>query len=275
VILENVVAQGPMSTRKFCLKSEPASMTPEHQSAVGCALRRAHYLGVALWHIFRLTSRFDWKVSGRPGYVLRAAIELPVAVHLCEEAIAERLRELLGHRLPQLEQLSDARYPMWLGVFAGTLPIETLQSSLEEIFRSRCLAWRAANAGAFCNPFERDNELVRSKPIVVNLPSTKQGLISTETAIGTYGTLNDGRDQRGRKRERDEDDDEDETARKTHKNFGTDRTSAGDAMGNFADPPNLPSTSPPTRSSGQYGPSTYPSNKWTAKKGQQWSTGRR
>ena len=127
VVLENVVGAGPMVSRKFRLRVEPGAMTSEQQSAVGCALRRAHYLGVALWHVFRMNARHDWKVSGRPGYVLRAAVELPVAVHVAEEVIAERLRELLGHRLPQLEQLSDPKYPMWLGVFAGTVPIENLR----------------------------------------------------------------------------------------------------------------------------------------------------
>ena len=169
VVLENVAAEGTLASRKFLLRNRPDEMTDVQQTAVGCALRRAHYLGVALWHVFRMVARHEWKVEGRPGYVLRSAVEIPVAVHIAEEAIAERLRELLGHRLPQLEQLSDPKYPMWLGIFAGTLPIETLQSSLEEIFRSRCAAWRTANSGAFCNTFERENEIARSRPLVLQM----------------------------------------------------------------------------------------------------------
>ena len=93
VVLENIAAEGPLASRKFLLRGRPDDMTDVQQTAVGCALRRAHYLGVALWHVFRMSARHDWKVEGRPGYVLRSAAELPVAIHIAEEAIAERLRE--------------------------------------------------------------------------------------------------------------------------------------------------------------------------------------
>ena len=194
---------------------------------------------------------------------------------MAEEAIAERLRELLGHRLPQLEQLSDPKYPMWLGVFAGTLPIETLQTNLEEIFRSRCCAWRSANSGSFCNPFERENELARSRPILLQFPSTKQSQISMHMTMGTNGTTDELQTQRGRKRERDDEDDEEETARKAPATFTPERTLAGYLDDNFRNRPFLPSPTLPNRVPDLTMQSGHPSSKWFAKNGQQSGTGRR
>jgi hypothetical protein len=168
-ILDNIVAEGSGALRKFKLRDGVLEFPRERISQIGSSFRRAHYVGVALYHILRAENRHLWKDLSKPGYVLRAEAEIPVTVFTAEQALAEPLHEIPGQLLPRLDQIQDSKYPIWMGVLAATIPIDTFQSSIEQAFKDVCAAWRAANAGAFCNPFERTTELERRRPLHITV----------------------------------------------------------------------------------------------------------
>ena len=181
-ILENIVAEGTGASRKFRLREGVLELPRERISQIGSSFRRAHYVGIALYHILRAENRHLWKDLAKPGYVLRAEVELPVTVFTAEQALAEPLHEIPGQLLPRLDQIQDSKYPIWLGVFAATIPIDTFQSSIEQAFKDVCAAWKTANPGAFCNPFERTTELERRRPLHITVqgnaaPGYRQQLV--------------------------------------------------------------------------------------------------
>ena len=94
---------------------------------------------------------------------------LPLAVYLSETYLKEPLHEICGQQLPRLDQLETYKFPLWYGVLAATIPIETFRIILEDVWDCVIREWRSQNAGASVLPFEQQTELARRQPVVVNV----------------------------------------------------------------------------------------------------------